>query len=78
MGEFPQSGDNFATRGRWNVLEGRCWVDWQCEALAAGIAAARAAGDRLAEARLAAARDRLRLAGPVLPELGPVPDRVPD
>jgi hypothetical protein len=78
MGDFPESGDNFTTRGPWQILEGQAWVDWQRAALAAGAAAARAGGNCLAAARMRAAEERLWRLPVSAPTLGPVPEQAPD
>ncbi len=48
---ISKDGDNFDTRGIWNILEGQCWVDWQCAAQEAHIRAAEAQSDTLTARR---------------------------
>ena len=75
---FPAEGDNFITRGPWNILQGQAWLDWQVDGIEAAIAAARAAGDRIVETRLTGEAAALRRKGPERPTLGPLVFEAPE
>jgi hypothetical protein len=71
-------GDNFVTRGPWNILEGQAWLDWQVDSIEGAIAAARAVGDRISEARLTTEAAALRRKGPERPDLVPLVFEAPE
>jgi len=65
MSGFPRGGDNFRTTGAWNIVTGRAWFDWRCEAVRARIAVAEAVGEPLEIRRLRNELADLEAAGPV-------------